>query len=163
MTTLVRWGKFNLVGAMGMAVQLAALAGFNRLLAGHSLYATALAIELTLVHNFAWHLRYTWRERRSGGSMLGPLVRFHLSNGLVSMVGNLALMRLLMHGAHLPLLAANGLAIVCCGIANFWLGHKWAFAGEPRTERAGKRPTVIPYLLAGRPQAGCSMKPDGLL
>jgi hypothetical protein len=33
MNTLIRWGKFNLVGAMGMVVQLAALALFNRALA----------------------------------------------------------------------------------------------------------------------------------
>ena len=33
MNPLIRWGKFNLVGAMGMVVQLAALALFNRALA----------------------------------------------------------------------------------------------------------------------------------
>ena len=56
MNTLLRWGKFNLVGAMGMGLQLAALALFNRWTAGHYLYASALAIELTLLHNFIWHL-----------------------------------------------------------------------------------------------------------
>jgi putative flippase GtrA len=30
MNTLIRWGKFNLVGAIGMVVQLAALALLNR-------------------------------------------------------------------------------------------------------------------------------------
>ena len=52
MNTFIRWGKFSLVGAMGMAVQLAALTLFNRWTAGHYLYASAAAIELTLVHNF---------------------------------------------------------------------------------------------------------------
>jgi putative flippase GtrA len=123
----IRWAKFNLVGAMGMAVQLTALALFNRWFSGHYLYASAAAIELTLLHNFTWHLHYTWRDRRDPATPLRQLIRFHLSNGLVSMLGNLALMRLLVHQAHLPLLIANTIAILCCSIANFCLGNNWAF------------------------------------
>ena len=63
MNTIVRWGKFNLVGAVGMAVQLGALALINRLAPGHYMLATAAAIEITLLHNFVWHLHYTWRDR----------------------------------------------------------------------------------------------------
>jgi putative flippase GtrA len=129
MNTFIRWGKFNLVGAMGMVVQLAALALFNRLMAGHYLYASAAAIELTLLHNFVWHLHYTWRDRRDDAGRVRQLVRFHLSNGLISMLGNLLLMRVLVHGTHLPLLVANGIAILCCSVANFYLGNSWAFAG----------------------------------
>jgi len=124
---LLRWLRFNLVGAMGMVVQLAALALFNRLWAGHYLVASAAAVELAVLHNFVWHLHYTWRDRR-GVSAFAQLLRFHLSNGLVSLLGNLALMRLLIHGAHLPLLAANIIAILCCSLANFCLGNTWAFA-----------------------------------
>jgi len=131
--TLLRWCKFNLVGAMGMAVQLAALALFNRWSGGHYLVATAAAIELTLLHNFAWHLRYTWRDR-SDGSTLAQLVRFHLSNGLVSMASNLVLMRLLVEEAHLPVLSANALAILSCSIVNFCLGDSWVFAPQRNAE-----------------------------
>lgn len=128
MNTFVRWGKFNLVGAVGMVVQLAALALLNRWFAGRYLFATAAAIELALLHNFVWHLHYTWRDRRDDSAMLAQLLRFHVSNGLVSMLGNLALMRLLVEGAHLPVLAANCIAILCCSIVNFSLGDLWAFA-----------------------------------
>ena len=128
MNTVVRWGKFNLVGAMGMVLQLAALALFNRLAPGHYLYATAAAIELTLLHNFVWHLHYTWRDRRERTAMLAQLIRFHISNGLVSMLGNLALMRMLVHEAHVPLLVSNSIAILCCSTVNFCFGHKWTFA-----------------------------------
>jgi putative flippase GtrA len=130
MNTLVRWGKFNLVGAMGMVVQLAALALFTRWAPGHYLFATAAAIELTLLHNFAVHLRFTWRDRRDDSLILGQLVRFHLSNGLVSLVGNLALMRILVHEARLPILISNCIAILCCSIVNFGLGDNWAFAAK---------------------------------
>ncbi len=130
MNTLIRWGKFNLVGAMGMVVQLAALALFNRWTAGHYLYATAAAIELALLHNFVGHLHYTWRDRRGYSALIGQFMRFHLSNGLVSMVGNLALMRILVHEAGIPLLVSNSIAILCCSIVNFCLGDRWAFAAK---------------------------------
>ena len=128
MNTFIRWGKFNLVGAMGVVVQLAALALISRWAPGHYLIASAAAVELALLHNFVWHLHYTWRDRRDDSAVLGQLMRFHLSNGLVSMLGNLALMRVLVHEAHIPLLASNFIAILCCSIVNFCLGNNWAFA-----------------------------------
>lgn len=128
MNTFIRWGKFNLVGAMGVVVQLGALSVLNRWSAGHYLCASAAAMELALMHNFVWHLHYTWRDRRDDSTILAQLVRFHLSNGLVSLLGNLALMRILVQQVHLPLLVSNGIAILICSIANFCLGDKWAFS-----------------------------------
>jgi putative flippase GtrA len=124
-----RWGKFNLVGAVGMAVQLGALAVFNRASAGHFLWATAAAIEVTLLHNFAWHARWTWRDRRKGAGILRQCMRFHLANGAVSMAGNLLLMRLLVEGARMTVVPANCIAILCCSVVNFALGDRWVFAG----------------------------------
>jgi putative flippase GtrA len=132
MKTLIRWGKFNAVGAMGMGVQLAALAAINRAWPGHYLWATAAAIEITLLHNFAWHVRWTWRDRRDETDLVTQCLRFHLSNGLVSMAGNLALMRVLVDGVHLPVLSANCITILCCSLVNFCLGDLWAFAGRDR-------------------------------
>ena len=128
MNPLIRWGKFNLVGAVGMAVQLTSLALFNRCAPGHYLLASAAALEITLLHNFVAHLHYTWRDRRHNSALLAQLMRFHLSNGLVSLLGNLALMRFLVGVARLPLLASNIIAILCCSILNFCLGNNWAFA-----------------------------------
>ena len=132
MNTFVRWWKFNLVGAVGMVFQLAALAVFNRVAAGHYLLASAAAIEVTLLHNFVGHLHYTWCDRRDRVALLGQFMRFHLSNGLVSMLGNLALMRILVDHAHLPVLASNCIAILCCSILNFFLANRWAFIENPR-------------------------------
>jgi len=117
-----RWWKFNLVGAMGMVVQLIALALLNRWTGGHYLCATAAAIELALLHNFVWHLHYTWRDRRDNSAILSQFLRFHLSNGLVSLLGSLALMPIVVRGAHIPLLVANSIAILCCSLINFCLG-----------------------------------------
>lgn len=133
MSTFIRWLRFNLVGAMGMAMQLIALAVLNAWDPRHYLYATAVAIELTLVHNFIWHLHYTWRDRCLRSEALGQFVRFHLSNGLVSMLGNLVLMRLLVQGLRMHVLAANSICILCCSIVNFLLGEHWAFAARTQT------------------------------
>ncbi len=138
MNVLVRWLKFNAVGAVGMGVQLGALAVFNRWMGGRYLWASAAALEITLVHNFVWHWNYTWRDRREGATVLGALVRFQLSNGLVSLVGNLVVMRLLVQEARVPVVVANLVAIVGCSVANFWLGNGWAFAGD-RVRRPFRR------------------------
>ena len=127
MSLFRRWIAFNLVGLLGMGVQLATLFCLNRLMPGHYLAATAGALELTLLHNFLWHRRLTWRDRTGRESGWRQLLRFHLTNGLVSLCGNLLLMRLLVHTAHLPVLLSNACAIVCCSLLNFSLGHAWAF------------------------------------
>lgn len=131
MNALIRWGKFNLVGIFGAGMQLAALAALNPLAGGHYLLATAAALELTLMHNFIWHLHYTWHDRRFRSGRSSQFLRFHLSNGLVSFAGNLILMRLLVGAAHLPVLVANCIAIVACSLVNFFLGDRWVFAHPP--------------------------------
>ena len=138
MTTFQRWLKFNLVGLIGMGVQLTLLAVFNHLLHGRDvLAATAAALELTLLHNFAWHLHYTWRDRRDSTTRLYQFLQFHLSNGLISLLGNLALMNLLLRHTHLPVLASNVIAIAICSILNFFLSHKWTFRNrcDPQPEQ----------------------------
>jgi putative flippase GtrA len=96
---------------------------------------------VALLHNFAWHALYTWRDRRGEGGVLGQMVRFHLSNGLVSMAGNLVLMRLLVEGTQMPVLAANGVAILGCSVVNFFLGDGWVFRA--------RGPAVVPGLKSG--------------
>lgn len=137
MNILVRWGKFNLVGIMGFGTQLGSLAVLSRIMPGHYLLATAIALELTLLHNFVWHLHYTWRDRCEHATSLAQCVRFHLSNGIVSFAGNLVLMKALVGGAKLPILAANAIAILCCSLINFCLGETWVFGDKPFQPKAG--------------------------
>jgi putative flippase GtrA len=134
--TLIRWGKFNLVGVMGMVVQLSVLTSFNRWTGGRYLLSSVAAVEFALIHNFVWHLHYTWRDRRDRTSRLTQFVRFHLSNGMISLVGNLSLMRMLVDKAHVPVLVANVIAILCCSIANFCLGDNWTFAANRVTNQS---------------------------
>ena len=54
--------KFNVVGAIGIGVQLAALTLLRDGVGLHYLLATAIAVEAAILHNFLWHMRWTWRE-----------------------------------------------------------------------------------------------------
>ena len=132
-TLVARWCRFNLVGALGMVLQLALLAVLNRISGGHYLLATAVAVELTLLHNFVWHLRFTWLDRRDPSSIPARFFRFHLSNGIVSFAGNLALMRIFVQGLCLPVVPANLLAILACSLVNFALSHCWVFTRNTAT------------------------------
>ncbi len=131
MSPLVRWWRFSIVGVGGFLLQTAALALLRRLCGLHYLLASAGALELTLLHNFLWHRRYTWRDRRADNA-LTQLARFHLSNGVVSFAGSLSIVHLLVNNLRLGLLAANTAAVICCALANFVLGNLWAFA-RPQT------------------------------
>ena len=128
--TFVRWLKLNAVGGLGIVVQLTTLA---LLISGakiNYLLATALAVEAAVLHNFIWHERYTWADRRSVTSVqvAARLLRFNLSNGLISIAGNLLLMRLFAGQFHLPYLVANVLTIACCALLNFAAADRLVFS-----------------------------------
>jgi putative flippase GtrA len=123
--------KFNAVGAIGIVVQLAALALLKSGLHVPYLTATALAVEIAVLHNFVWHERWTWRDRTTaGGSMFYRLLRFNAGNGFVSIVVNLALMRWLVGSLHAPYLAANLGAIACGALANFLISDLLVFRAK---------------------------------
>jgi len=123
-----RWLKFAAVGALGIGVQLAVLAGLVRLGVNY-LLATGLAVELTVLQNFWWHQRFTWADRRhtQRAQTFQRLLRFHLSNGAISMIGNLLLMRLLVGSLRIPVMAANLATIASCSLANFLASDRWVF------------------------------------
>lgn len=128
---LGRWLKFNTVGLLGIFVQLLALAFLREVLALEYLLATALAVETAVLHNFVWHERWTWLERTRQAAGLRPLLvrlaRFNLTTGLVSIVTNLVVMRLLVGGLHLHYLPANMLSIAAASLANFLLSELFVF------------------------------------
>jgi len=118
---MVRWAKFNAVGAIGVAVQLGSLALLIQL-GVHYLLATALAVEAAVLQNYYWHTRWTWKGRE------GSLWRFHLANGLLSLISNLVWMRMFTGWLGIPPLPANLMAIALTSTANFLLGDRWVFA-----------------------------------
>ena len=144
----LRWLKFNAVGALGIGVQLAVLLTLKSGFHLAYLPATALAVEVTVLHNFLWHERYTWADRvqTSWRKSLPRLLRFNLTTGVVSMAGNLALMKLMVDLGHMNYLVANGTAIALCSLANFVVSEVWVFAKKGPTAK------IVGGVLAGRPE-----------
>ncbi len=132
-STLLRWCKFNVVGGIGIAVQFAALFLLKSILHFNYLAATAIAVEAAVVHNFVWHEQFTWADRTKADRSqpwrrsLPRLLRFNLTNGAVSILGNLALMNVMVGEGHMNYLLANALAIVLCSLANFLVSETWVF------------------------------------
>ena len=129
--------RFSLVGALGIGVQLGVLAGLVAFKVDY-LLATALAVESAVLHNFLWHQRFTWMDRAGSGSqaVLQRMLRFHLSNGLISLFGNLLLMRLLVGGFRMPVILANIATISACFAANFLSSDRWVFLASPLPDSA---------------------------
>jgi putative flippase GtrA len=127
--TALRWLKFNFVGGIGIGVQFAALFALKGLLYMDYLAATAIAVEAAVVHNFVWHEQFTWADRvhSTWRASIPRFARFNLTTGAVSIVGNLALMRLMVGEGHINYLVANAIAIALCSIANFLVSDGWVF------------------------------------
>lgn len=130
--SVIRWMKFNLVGGVGIGVQLVTLWIVTSVGVSYMI-ATALAVEAAVLHNFAWHERFTWADRHNGALVdsIRRLLRFNLTTGLVSIVGNLLLMRLLVGGSHLKPMVANLISIAVCSLANFLVSDRWVFRAAP--------------------------------
>jgi putative flippase GtrA len=128
----IRWWKFNAVGAMGIVVQLVALTLLKSGLHMNYLIATALAVEAAVVHNFFWHEHYTWADRESA-SRLTRFAKFNLSNGAISILGNILLMRLLVGAIGLNYFVANALSIAGCSLLNFVVSDRLVFTGQPQS------------------------------
>lgn len=143
-STLVRWCKFNFVGGIGVGVQFGALFLLKSIFCFNYLAATALAVEAAVLHNFVWHERFTWvdrikrdrvkpdgirpnRTQPSWHYSLPRLLRFNFTNGTVSILGNLALMKVMVGQGHVNYLTVNAIAITLCSLANFLVSNEWVF------------------------------------
>jgi len=128
MTSLARFGRFNVASALGIGVQLTVLWWLAQELSVNYLAATVTAVLAAIAHNFVWHWRWTWADRAIPlAGAPAALARFAAANGVVSIAGNLVLMAGLVGVLHLPTLAANILSIAACGLVNFWLGDRVVF------------------------------------
>jgi putative flippase GtrA len=127
-----RWLKFNGVGLLGVGVQLSTLTFLKGGLGLHYLVATVVAVEAAVLHNFAWHERWTWvdRTKLQRARLAGRLVRFHVANGLISVCGNLALMWVLVSRSQLDYVAANILSIGACSMLNFYASEAFVFQAK---------------------------------
>ncbi len=136
---MAHWIKFNVVGALGFLVQSVALYALTRSTHHiHYLLATALAVELAVLHNFAWHQRWTWRNRRCSttAAVLRRLAKFNITNGIVSIVGNLLFMSVFVGWCGLAINSSNLISVAACSLFNFILADRIVFDKPIQTNYA---------------------------
>jgi dolichol-phosphate mannosyltransferase len=124
-----RPAKFALVGAFGILVQLSLLELLIAIGCSY-LWATGFAVEAAVLHNFMWHQQFTWSDRDTMGlsKTLTRLIRFHLSNGAISIMGSLFLVRCFVGQLGMKVLVANLLTIAICSVGNFLASDRWVFS-----------------------------------
>jgi len=118
---MTRWIRFTLAGTAGFAVQIAALAALTQIAGVHYLVATAIAVELAIVCNFAWHERWTWRDRLAASQRdrWTRLLRFNALAAVTSIAGSVALTAVFVEFASLSPIAANIASVIALGLVNF--------------------------------------------
>ena len=114
---IARFLKFSTAGALGFLIQLAAVALFTTL-GWHYLAATAIAVELAIVTNFAWHRAITWADRPEGDA-LRQFVRFNALTAVTSIAATLVVTGLLVEAAGVSPVVANIISVASLGLVNF--------------------------------------------
>jgi putative flippase GtrA len=123
-----RIGAFFVVGAMGFVLQIGAIALLTTIAQWPYPLATAAGVELAVVHNFFWHVRWTWQERHGDASIFVRLARYHAGTAATSLAGNVVLTAVWVQTAGLHPAAANVLAVLTMSAANFVVADRWVFA-----------------------------------
>ena len=119
------WLKYNTVSAAGFVVQLALLGLLTEVAHWRVVWATAVAVEVAVLHNFVWHWRWTFSGR--GVRLAHALLRYHLTTGAVSITGNTLATQAVVDGLGLAPVVANGVATVACYLLNWLLANAVAF------------------------------------
>ena len=123
-----RVGIFTLVGILGYGVQTVVLWLLAGRLGMAVVPATLVATEAAVLHNFVWHLHWTWADRPAGPrAAVARLLRFNVSNGGFSLAGGAAIMALLVDALGVHYLAANLVAVLAVSIVNFLASDRFVF------------------------------------
>ncbi|MDP8205142.1 MAG: GtrA family protein [Candidatus Electryonea clarkiae] len=127
----VRIGKFGFVGVLGVGVNMGLYFIFSDILGITDFISRALAIEVSIIHNFAWNFSWTWKDR-SGSIREIPsrMLRYHGSTLFSSFGVTLATGWLLMLilpetviARYMSHLAGIGVGMV----SNYILSDLWVF------------------------------------
>jgi putative flippase GtrA len=124
-----RVAAFFAIGVAGFVLQIVMLHWLWNTWHWPYVPATLVAVESAILHNFFWHERWTWSDRRSDvESTSTRLMRFHLGAGMTSLVGNVIVTALALKFFHLPILIANTTAVLATSLANFLVSDRWVFS-----------------------------------
>lgn len=130
-----RLASFGIVGITGIVVNMGILWILTHFANIHYALASPIAIELSIINNFIWNDRFTWRGRRTAHNLniWHGLFRFNLVSWIAGSI-NWFLLVTFTEGLDLYYLWANLLAIALASAINFILNEKWTFKAIPPQE-----------------------------
>lgn len=119
--------KFNIVGGIGIVVNVAAFTALTEILNVYHMIAGALATELAILNNFTLNHIWTFRERKGEMPLAVRLLLFHLSR-LLGMAVTLITLYLLADVFLLHELLSYLVAIALGVVANFYTSDVYVWA-----------------------------------
>jgi dolichol-phosphate mannosyltransferase len=138
MELLRRYAQFCVVGATGVAVDMAMLhlMASPTMLGWNLSLSKTLAAEVALLSNFAWNEAWTfrdlaWKEGAGWRRRLKRLLRFNLIC-LAGIGWSVLLLNLQVRGLGWNIYAANLTAIFLVSLWNFFLNLKFGWGSKPR-------------------------------
>lgn len=125
--------RFGIVGASGVLVN----QGLLMLLHGHFAWplpiASAVAIEVSILTNFALNARWTWKIDLEGSfrRWMWKALQYHAATVLSAFAGNVTVLLVLVYVFDVDYRLANLAGIVVGSALNFVAGEFWVFRNPP--------------------------------
>lgn len=123
--------KFNIVGGIGIIVNMAAYIFFKDVLLAHYMIAGALATEISIINNFILNDIWTFRKRNPKMSLWFRAGVFHLSR-LLGLGVTLASLYVLVDLFRLNDLLAYFISIGLGVLANFYTSDVYVWSQKKR-------------------------------
>ena len=132
--------KFSIVGAFGIAVNMAAFYLFNGILGIHHMVSGALATEAAILNNFILNDLWTFRGRRVRIGFWGRMMLFHASR-LLGMAVTLATLYILSDLLGLDVNLSYLAGIFLGLLTNYYTSDVYVWARRVEGEPTGARPS----------------------
>ena len=128
-----RFVRFGLVGLSGVVVNTAVLWALVQGVRLPVILASVCATEIAILSNFWLNDQWTFRTTLQQSSVIRRLLRFN-GVALVGLVITAALLLALTTYVGLPLLLANGIAVIGAMGWNYILSTRWAWRSAPQQQ-----------------------------
>ena len=118
---VMRLLRFSIAGLGGFVAQVVGLGLLLSFTSLHYVVATVLAVEVAILINYAWHDRWTWRDRppATEAERWRRLGRFNAMTGLTSIAGSVVVTAALVELFSLSPIVANVISVAVLGALNF--------------------------------------------
>lgn len=122
--------KFCIVGLSGVLVNMGIYAGLTRLLGIPMEFASPVAIELSILSNFALNHLWTFKWRQTNSSWRRKLLQFHLVSSVAAVVNYSVLLGLVKIFGVWDI-AANLAGIAAGTVINYGMNSLWTWKNAP--------------------------------